>query len=832
MISFNRSARASGARSGWVSWAVSAVVAVLCAGHAMAQQQVIDMAPGKRQSASTVQGALSMAPAQTLAIRNMPVDDTVTPMVNLTLRKADNVNGDTQFVVVNDTGHHPLPPDTGARFVGTVDGDPDSTAFVSIAADGQIRAIVHKGGETMVNEYSPGTQNTVSAKLSRTLETNLAMSTRQFTCGVEPSKTHLQVLQQSSSKVQPTAASIVGKLREAATTSYRADVIIDTDYEFFLKFGSTTAAAAYVTDLMTYVSQRYQSEIATRLNIKRVLIRNTASDPWTRTGTETMLYELQNYWNSDTSNPYRAESRHHVHLLSGKSAGGGIAYLNSLNSRDVAYGVSADITGGFNPQNPQFLWDTIVVAHELGHAFGSSHTHDYDNPYVRPSPDPGGGAIDCCYSSDSTSQCGITLRGANMRGNLPGLSSISGGTTGQRNGTIMSYCHQVSGGLSNIAWSLGTSQPYGVNAIRVPLAMKQQAQAYLPVDTPQQYTLTVSVSGSGTVTSSPTGIQCGSDCTEPYDQNTVVTLVAAPASGFVFSGWGGACSGTGSCSVTMSAAQSVLASFMTAPKQALTITKTGAGNGTISSSNGLVCSAGSSSCLELVTAGTILTVSATADSNSIFGGWSSSVCSGTGACVFNIKNDTTVTAIFNSRTGANTCVARPFVAYEERVLAAYIAYYGRPADTGGLAYWAGRLSQEGGNLSAIINAFGNSPEFTRRFGGLSNRELVRTLYQQLYGRDPDPAGWTFYVNLLDTGRSTLAVIAINVLDGTSGNDLLVVENRKKVARHFVTSMEAKGSSAPTLGDSQLASLISGVTADSTATSACQSLTGLIGSTVR
>ena len=76
------------------------------------------------------------------------------------------------------------------------------------------------------------------------------------------------------------------------------------------------------------------------------------------------------------------------------------------------------------------------------------------------------------------------------------------------------------------------------------------------------------------------------------------------------------------------------------------------------------------------------------------------------------------------------------------------------------------------------------------------------------------------------------MIAINVLDGTSGNDLLVVENRKKVARHFVTSMEAKGSSAPTLGDSQLASLISGVTADSTATSACQSLTGLIGSTVR
>jgi hypothetical protein len=73
--------------------------------------------------------------------------------------------------------------------------------------------------------------------------------------------------------------------------------------------------------------------------------------------------------------------------------------------------------------------------------------------------------------------------------------------------------------------------------------------------------LTVKLSGSGTVTSAPSGINCGSDCTEAYYSGTAVTLTAKPATNRKFSGWSGACTGILSCTMTMSANKSVTAIF-------------------------------------------------------------------------------------------------------------------------------------------------------------------------------------------------------------------------------------------------------------------------------
>ncbi len=81
----------------------------------------------------------------------------------------------------------------------------------------------------------------------------------------------------------------------------------------------------------------------------------------------------------------------------------------------------------------------------------------------------------------------------------------------------------------------------------------------------QQYTLTVyrggTSTGTGVVTSSPSGINCGSDCIESYNAGTVVTLTAVADGNSTFGGWSGACSGTGTCSVTMDASKSVTATF-------------------------------------------------------------------------------------------------------------------------------------------------------------------------------------------------------------------------------------------------------------------------------
>src|SRR5206468_8777131 len=71
-----------------------------------------------------------------------------------------------------------------------------------------------------------------------------------------------------------------------------------------------------------------------------------------------------------------------------------------------------------------------------------------------------------------------------------------------------------------------------------------------PAGSASTFTLSVTRTGggSGTVRSTPAGIRCGSDCSEAYASGTVATLRARAAVGSIFSGWSGACSGTGKCS--------------------------------------------------------------------------------------------------------------------------------------------------------------------------------------------------------------------------------------------------------------------------------------------
>jgi hypothetical protein len=78
------------------------------------------------------------------------------------------------------------------------------------------------------------------------------------------------------------------------------------------------------------------------------------------------------------------------------------------------------------------------------------------------------------------------------------------------------------------------------------------------------FDLNVSKSGTGrgTVTSFPSGIDCGFDCSENYAASTSVQLAARPDTGYKFDGWGGACSGTVStCMVNMDSSKTVSATF-------------------------------------------------------------------------------------------------------------------------------------------------------------------------------------------------------------------------------------------------------------------------------
>jgi hypothetical protein len=142
-----------------------------------------------------------------------------------------------------------------------------------------------------------------------------------------------------------------------------------------------------------------------------------------------------------------------------------------------------------------------------------------------------------------------------------------------------------------------------------------------------------------------------------------------------------------------------------------------------------------------------------------------------------------VTVTVNSGTGS---------AYSRNyVQKAYVAYYGRPPDPGGQAYWARRMDDEGGSLKAVIEAFGISAEFNRRYGGLDNTRLVTKIYQQALGRDPDQGGLNWYVNELLAGRRTLQTITLDVVNGaTTAPDSTVVANKLDVAAYYTAKVAA------------------------------------------
>src|SRR5580698_6646090 len=173
---------------------------------------------------------------------------------------------------------------------------------------------------------------------------------------------------------------------------------------------------------------------------------------------------------------------------------------------------------------------------------------------------------------------------------------------------------------------------------------------FLPTET-----LAVTVTGSGAVASSPTGINCPSTCSESVASGTQVTLTATPANGFGFSGWGGACSGVGNCVVTMNMAQSVTATFA---QTQYTLNVSVAGNGTVTSSpTGISCP---SVCTMNYSSGTPVTLTATPTGGATFNSWGGA-CSGNGSCMVTMNSIESVTAMFSSSGGGGGPSSQTFV---------------------------------------------------------------------------------------------------------------------------------------------------------------------------
>ncbi len=421
--------------------------------------------------------ALALPLDGSLRLEGLPLESDGPPAA-LELKRFRVFAPDARVVVYGSAGGTTLPAPGNGYFRGQIDGLPESRAVISVLAAGGVRGLISHDNRIWMLGNAKGAKGPADTLTVREIAAT-ELAGRPYLCGTE-------------SLPEPPPQQIAAKVpqQQAGATSYTARVAFETDEEYLALFGgNTTAATDYIGDLVAYGSVVYDAEADFNWVIPDVSLW-TAGDPWTQTaaGTLCMLLEFGRYWN-DTNPMPGTPVRSNAQFLSGFSSGGGVAWRPSMcrpgftydhgggcpsltpqsDNYGGSYGYSGAITGGFDINNPQSVWDIIVVMHESGHNMGSRHTHCYANIPDSGHPDP----IDQCYGSEG--------------GCYSGPTSLPAGCPGSGNycGTIMSYCHLLSGGYQNIALTLGApagGHPYGIEPERVPAAQNayiaQQAASF------------------------------------------------------------------------------------------------------------------------------------------------------------------------------------------------------------------------------------------------------------------------------------------------------------------------------------------------------------------
>jgi len=300
---------------------------------------------------------------------------------------------------------------------GTVAGADGSEVFLALSASGSrgwIRtddALVHLVArpDALAGWTTPDQRLVTDARLRE-----LGVQST-WTCGLD------EIEQPFADRVEAVASASAAADGELETLPIlEAELAVETDTAYFELFGDLDAAQTYLVSLLGAVSARYKEQLGVVLTMPYLGLWS-GDDPWTSPdvggSTIDMLFEFQGAWDGGEA-PERADI---YHFVSGAPLGGGVAYLSTVCNQDFAFGVSANLAG-LTPvpvvQGP-LNWDFVVVAHELGHNFGTPHTHDFCPPLDQCAPEPFMGE---CQDE----QVCLT------------------------DGTVMSYCHLCPGGIENV----------------------------------------------------------------------------------------------------------------------------------------------------------------------------------------------------------------------------------------------------------------------------------------------------------------------------------------------------------------------------------------------
>ncbi|MEO8408414.1 MAG: DUF4214 domain-containing protein, partial [Oxalobacteraceae bacterium] len=126
--------------------------------------------------------------------------------------------------------------------------------------------------------------------------------------------------------------------------------------------------------------------------------------------------------------------------------------------------------------------------------------------------------------------------------------------------------------------------------------------------------------------------------------------------------------------------------------------------------------------------------------------------------------------------------------YTAQIEQLYVAFFNRPADVNGLAYWEIQVAKANGSTAAVANAFSLQAEYTSLYAGKTAAAIVDTIYQNLFGRPAELTGLTYWSGKLATQEVSISFVAEAIAKGSLTTDKAALDNKVIAATHFTDAL--------------------------------------------
>jgi hypothetical protein len=167
-------------------------------------------------------------------------------------------------------------------------------------------------------------------------------------------------------------------------------------------------------------------------------------------------------------------------------------------------------------------------------------------------------------------------------------------------------------------------------------------------------------------------------------------------------------------------------------------------------------------------------------------------------------------------------------AYSTQIQTMYIGYFGRPADPGGMSYYAALMEQRGGNNAAMLDDFWNSAESHGLYPQTALADKIAQIYEFLFGRPADSGGVTYWSGMVLAGKVTVPSVAYTVAYNAQAADTAILEKKRTAAQAFMAALDTTDKKARYQANLAPArAWLDAVVDDATLAAALASLTGVI-----